>query len=115
LLRLLADENFTHDVVRGLIRHPDQFDIVVTPDEMLGADDPTILEWAAQENRIVLTHDVNTMTGFAWARVTTGKPMPGLFVVSNSAKAGAIIDDLLMIEACSQPGEYANRVEFLPM
>ena len=41
--------------------------------------------------------------------------MSGLFVVARTARPGAIIDDLIMIETCSQPGEYANRVEFLPM
>ncbi|HKA17799.1 MAG TPA: hypothetical protein VKN18_05735 [Blastocatellia bacterium] len=27
-----------------------------------GADDPTVLEWAASEGRVLLTHDVNTLT-----------------------------------------------------
>jgi predicted nuclease of predicted toxin-antitoxin system len=30
------------------------------------ADDPTVLEWAAQHNRVVLTHDIATMTNFAY-------------------------------------------------
>ena len=41
--------------------------------------DPDILARAAAEGRIVLTHDRNTMTGFAATRVNAGQPMPGLF------------------------------------
>jgi hypothetical protein len=34
--------------------------------------DPDVLEWAAREGRILLTHDVNTMLGHAWDRVRLG-------------------------------------------
>nr|WP_205703875.1 DUF5615 family PIN-like protein [Candidatus Chloroploca sp. Khr17] len=59
MLRLAADENFNNDSVRGIIRQSPHVDIVRVQDPGLtGADDPTVLEWAAQSQRIVLTHDV---------------------------------------------------------
>ena len=58
MLRLAADENFNHDIVRGLLRREPGLDIVRIQDVGLsGADDPTVLEWAAQEGRVLLTHD----------------------------------------------------------
>jgi hypothetical protein len=72
------------------------------------------LEWAAQNDRIVLSHDQNTLVGFALDRVTTGQPMPGLFVVDNEAAIGRVIDDLLLIDDTTEHSEWANRVEYLP-
>jgi len=52
MLRLAADENFNNDIVRGLLRRKPDVDIVRVQDAGLsGANDPTILEWAAQEGR----------------------------------------------------------------
>jgi predicted nuclease of predicted toxin-antitoxin system len=33
-----------------------------------GKDDPSILEWADQEGRVLLTHDVATITRYAYDR-----------------------------------------------
>lgn len=48
MFRLLADENFNHDVVRGLLLRQPDLDIVTVQDVGLtGADDPDVLDWAA--------------------------------------------------------------------
>ena len=58
MLRLLADENFHGDIVRGLLLRKPDIDIVRLQDIGLdGAEDPEILGWAAENNRIILTHD----------------------------------------------------------
>jgi len=76
---LIADENFNNDIVRGLLRRKPDLDIVRVQDVGLsGADDATILEWAAQENRVMLTHDVTTITKYAYERVQAGKRMPSV-------------------------------------
>lgn len=50
MLRLLADENFNDDIVRGLLLRQSDLDIVRVRDVGLaGADDPDILGWAADE------------------------------------------------------------------
>jgi predicted nuclease of predicted toxin-antitoxin system len=73
MIRLAADENFNDAIIRGaLLRMPD-VDVVRVQDAALsGADDPTVVEWAARENRVLLTHDVSTMTYYALA--TTQEP-----------------------------------------
>src|SRR5665213_23134 len=79
-LRWLADENFNNDIVRALLRRSRELDIVRAQDVRLsGVEDPRILEWAASEERIILTHDVATMTAYAYARVVAGESMPGIF------------------------------------
>jgi predicted nuclease of predicted toxin-antitoxin system len=85
MLRLAADENFNTDVVRGLLRRLPDLDIARVQDAGLsGADDPAVLEWAAREGRIVMTHDISTLVSFAFERVASGRPMPGIFVAQSS-------------------------------
>ncbi len=79
MLRFLADENFNGRIVRGLELAVPHLDLVRTQDEGLdNTDDPTILKWAADAGRIVLTHDLKTMVGFAHDRVAAGEAMPGV-------------------------------------
>ncbi len=69
MLRLAADENLNNDLVRGLLRRQPDRDIVRVQDAGLsGADDPTVLAWAAQQGRVLLTHDVSTITRYAYER-----------------------------------------------
>ncbi len=76
MLRFAADENFNNNIVRGLLRRKPDLDIVRIQDVGLsGADDPTVLEWAAQEGRVLLTHDVATITRYAYERIEAGQSM----------------------------------------
>ena len=71
MIRFAADENFNQNIVRGLLRRKSELDIVCIQDVGLsGADDRTVLEWTAKENRVLLTHDVSTMTHYAYERVS---------------------------------------------
>lgn len=76
-MRLLADENFHGDVLRGLLRVEPKLDIVRVQDTHLyQAADPVVLEWAAKEDCILLTHDVQTMTNTPMTAFEPGYPCP---------------------------------------
>ena len=115
-MRLLADENFNNDIVRGLMRRKTDLDIVRVQDVGLsGAYDPTILEWAAKEGRILLTHDVSTITNYAYERISAGKAMPGVFEVSRELPLGVVIEDILLLADYSIDGEWEGQVRYLPL
>jgi Domain of unknown function (DUF5615) len=116
MLRLAADENFNGDILRGLLRRNPDIDIVRVQDVGLsGADDPAVLEWAAQEHRIIVTHDVSTMAHYAVDRATAGHRMPGVFAVSSAAAIGQVIEDLVLLAECSRTGEWEGQVRYLPL
>jgi predicted nuclease of predicted toxin-antitoxin system len=74
MIRLAADENFNNDIVRGIVRRIPTIDIVRVQDVGLRtADDPTVLAWAADTGRVLLTHDIATITHYAYARVRAGQ------------------------------------------
>ena len=102
LLRLAADENFNNAIVRGVIRRNPEVDIVTIQESGLsGASDESVLEWAADNGRILLTHDVSTMTKFAYERIERGLPMPGVLEVNQTLAVGAAIEDILLLAECS--------------
>lgn len=116
MLRFATDENFNGDIVRGLLRRVPHLDLVRVQDVGLsGADDATILEWAAQEGRVLLTHDVTTLTQYAYERVQAGKRMPGVFEVSRRVPIGRAIEDLLLLAECSLENEWEGQVRYLPL
>jgi len=115
MLKFPADENFDNTVVRGLFRRSPEIDIVRVQDVGLsGKDDPTILDWAAQEGRILLTHDVSTITRYAYDRVRQDQTMPGVIEVSLDTSVGRVIEDILVLVECSQEGELEGQVQYLP-
>jgi predicted nuclease of predicted toxin-antitoxin system len=117
MIRLLTDNDFNNRILRGVLRRSPDFDVIRVQDIGLAdASDPEVLAWAADNDRIVVTHDRNTMIAFAQDRVAAGEPMPGLFAADRSASAiGQLIDDLLLIDATSEHTEWAGRVVFLPL
>ena len=114
--RLLADENFHGDIVRGLLRRDSALDIVRVQDtDLYQANDPAVLEWAAHENRILLTHDVQTMTKHAYARVQAGLPMFGVIVVRDDLPVGQAIEELFVVLLASSAEEHVNRIIFISL
>ena len=82
MLKYAIDEDFNHDIVRGLERKAPSLDILTIQDVgILEAHDRDVLAWAAQEGRILLTHDMRTMPVYAAERLREGQTMPGLILV----------------------------------
>jgi len=115
-MRWAADENLNNDIVRGLLRRKPDVDVVRIQDVGLsGADDPAVLEWAAGEERVLLTHDASTITRYAYERVASGKPMPGVFEVGRDISMTVILDDLILLTECSVEHEWEGQVRYLPL
>lgn len=115
-LRLLADENFNGRILRALRRQIPDLDAVRAQDTSLcGADDEDLLQFAADENRIVLTHDIETLVGYAWKRVRSGRPMPGVIVALTDRPIGQVIGDLELLLLASSPEELEAQIRFLPL
>ena len=116
MIRFLADENLNGSILRGLQSRKRDADLVRVQDVGLtGSDDPTVLGWAAENGRILITHDVTTITHFAYERLAAGLPMPGVFEIPRRVSVRQAIDDLLLILECSEPADWEGQVRYLPL
>lgn len=116
MLRLVSDENFNNNIVRGILRQKREVDIVRVQDVGLsGADDRTVLAWAAEQDRVLLTHDVNTITKYASERIEAGQAMPGIFEVNRTVPIGPVIEDIVLLVECSMEKEWEGQIIYLPL
>jgi predicted nuclease of predicted toxin-antitoxin system len=114
-MKFLADENLDNNILRGVLRRKPDLDLVRVQDVgLFGKDDPTVLSWAAQEERILLTHDVATITHYAYDRTAKNLRMPGVIEITASASLGKAIEDILLFIECGVDGELEGQILYLP-
>ncbi len=116
MIRFLADENFNGRIIRGLRRHMEGIDILTVHAAGLArASDAAILSWGAENERTVITHDMNTLVGIALERVKLNQPMAGVVVVGPRVEIGTAIDDLALIAGCATPQDTRSQIWYLPL
>jgi len=116
MIRLLTDENVDNNIMRGLARRLPHLDFVSVRDVGLaGSPDLVLLKWAANEQRIILTHDLKTMVRDANQLVAQGQPMAGVIFVPDRLSIGRAINDLVRVLEDSTESEMRDRVKYLPL
>ena len=116
MIRFLADENLKGSIVSGLLRRNPHIDIVRAQDVGLtGANDEALLEWAARQKRILLTHDIGTVTRVAYRRLERGAALSGVLLIRDRLPVLEVIEELLLIAECSAQTEWEGAVDYLPI
>jgi hypothetical protein len=114
--RFLADHDLSDHVVTGVLRKEPLIEFLRVRDIGMSAQsDDEILEYAEREKFLVVSHDVNTMPASAYARLSTGRTFPGLFMAQQTTPISSIIDSLVLIWAASDHDEWKDQVVFLPL
>jgi hypothetical protein len=114
-VRFLADEDLDSDITDGLRLREPAIDIPDAKKSGLRAiEDPVLLEMAAQQDRIVISHDRRTMTRYFGERLATGKSNPGLFIVPQRRAIAEVIESLLLVWSASQASEWRDAIVYLP-
>jgi hypothetical protein len=112
---VLADENFSHRILRGIKLRTGNLDVLVSQKVGLaGKKDGALLAWAAEQSRIVLTHDRQTIPKYAYERIRSQQPMPGVIVVSDTMPIGEAVEALTIYPECGVAEDFENSVTFLP-
>lgn len=115
-VRFLADHDLNEHIIGGVQRREPALEFVRLREiGMSDRVDAEVLAYASQNRFIVVSHDVNTMTAEAFARIAAGQPMAGLLMVQQSKPIGAVIDSLVLIWSASEAEEWQGQVRFLPI
>ena len=114
-VRFQADADFNQNIVRAVRRRDPAIDFQTAHDARLhGVDDETVLARAAEEGRLVVSHDYRTMPRHFAIFVTT-RTSAGVLLVSQAIPLGDVIADLLLIWEASEAEEWINRFDTLPL
>jgi predicted nuclease of predicted toxin-antitoxin system len=97
-IKYLFDEDLNGRIVRGVRRRLPNLDSTTVQEAALhDPSDPGVLEWAAGEARVVVSHDHRTMRAYAEERLKAELPMAGLILARRAAPIAQIIDDLVLV------------------
>lgn len=116
MIRVLADENFNGDLLRALCAAEPDLDVVRAQDCGLeGAPDSELLEWAAHEKRVLLTHDRRTIPSYVAQRPDLNLPVFGVIEVKLSASMKVLVEHILMILSIIEEQEWVGQVLYIPI
>jgi hypothetical protein len=80
----------------------------------LGTTDDALLIWAEREQRILVTHDPDTMPLHLANHLAQGRHSPGVFMIRPHTPLPQIVSFLVDAAYASDPPEWVDRVHFIP-
>ena len=77
--------------------------------------DLEVLDLAATEGRILVSQDIRTMPRHFAAFLEGGAHSPGVILIPQTTSVAAAIEDLLLVWAATEPGEWTDRILRIPL
>src|SRR5258708_26635115 len=113
-LRFLADENLKRPIVLAVKQQEPALDIISVQEAGLKKrPDREILAFAAEEGRILLSHDYRTMPEH-FRHFSAEHSSAGVFLIPQKLPVAHAAEILILIWAASEAEEWANRLTYLP-
>jgi len=114
-LRYQADADLNQAIVTGLLRREPTINFQTAFAAGLeGVRDPEVLAIAAQQERILISHDRKTMPP-EFAKFIIDNQSSGVIIVSRKLPIEVVIEELLLIWSASSAEEWINRIAKLPL
>src|SRR5947207_2497738 len=111
MIRFLADADLNEGIVAGCLRREPTMDFLSANEAKLeGVPDPEVLSLAAEQNRILVSHDFQTMPRHFGDFLRVRGFSPGVLLVPQYLPIGEAIDELVLIWSASDTGEWENRI-----
>jgi hypothetical protein len=121
VLRYVLDEHLRGPLWRAIQWHNSSgvypLDVVRVGDPAdlpLGTEDPALLLWAEREQRILVTHDPDTMSRHLADHLAAGRHSPGVFMIRPHSTLPQLLTFLRDAAYASEPAEWQDRIQFIP-
>jgi hypothetical protein len=112
----LADADLNKAIVSGVLRCEPSIDFLTSHAAGLyRLSDREVLALVAEQRRVLVSHDVNTLPGHFRFFRNAGRNSSGVFLVSQSLAVNAAIDELRLVWMASEAREWENRLVWLPI
>jgi len=114
-IRFLADADLNQALVDGIRLREPALDFLSAVEAGLdGMSDHAVLDLAANQGRILVSHDASTMPVHFMRFLNEGKYSPGVFLVPQDAVIRDVIDAILLVWSASSPTDWTNQIHRLP-
>jgi predicted nuclease of predicted toxin-antitoxin system len=112
--RFLADASLNNAIVTGTLRAEPSIDFLSAHAAGLeGVPDDEVRETAAEQGRILVTHDLKTMPAH-FGRFAGHSTSPGIILISQRTPVAEAIESLLLVWLATGAAEWVNRICKLP-
>jgi hypothetical protein len=112
--RFQADNDLDQRIVTAVRRLGPAVDFQTAPTlDLHGLSDPEVLALAAEQGRILVSHDRRTLP-YHFRQFIASRTSPGVLIVSPRLSIGRSAEFLYFLWAASDADEYVNMVYDLP-
>jgi predicted nuclease of predicted toxin-antitoxin system len=116
MVRFLADASLNHAIVSGCLRREPSMSFLSANEAKLeGIPDMEVLARAAEQDRLLVTHDFQTMPWHFSNFVQTHGSSPGVLLISQALPISEAIEELLLIWATTDTEEWRDRILRVPL
>lgn len=113
-IRFQADADLRQAIVTGTIRRQPSLNFQSANEARLeGIKDPEVLAIAAQEGRVLVTHDRKTMPT-EFGQFITSQTSSGVLVLSQKLPIGEAINAIILVWEASTAEEWINQIMTFP-
>jgi hypothetical protein len=114
-IRFQADADLKHAIIAGALRRAATLDFRRAETVPLeGLDDPIVLAKAAEDGRVLVSHDVTTMERHFRA-FTSEQTSPGLILIPQKrVSIGRAIESLVLLWEVLDAADLENRICLIP-
>ena len=114
-VRFQADADLSQIIVAAVLRRAPEVDFrTAHAGDLGGLNDLEVLEVAAREGRILVTHDSRTMPNH-FAEFVGSQESAGVIVTPQNLAIHEVMEELVLIWTATTPEEWTNRILYLPL
>ena len=114
-IRFQADADLKEVIIHALLRLEPTIDFKsANKANLAGLADDKVLTIAADDGRVLVTHDRKTMP-YHFGQFIDRRTSAGVIVVPQDMSVAVTVEELLLIWAASEAREWTNRICYLPL
>lgn len=114
-IRFQADADLNQIIVKATLRLEPAIDFQTAQVAGLASlDDSAVLRLAAEQGRVLVTHDRKTMPNH-FGRFISAESSPGIIIVSQRLPVSQVAEEILLIWLASEPEDWVNKIRSLPL
>jgi len=80
-----------------------------------GTLDPEILCWCEENDFVLFTNNRKSIPVHIVEHLAQGRHIPGIITYHPEMSIGKTLEELILIAEAGIPGDFADRIEYLPL